>query len=169
VPSLRGLDQAAAEQKIRGAGLEVGSVTFQASEATAGTVIAQDPGATAKVDPGTRVNIVIAQAQSTIEVPNVVGNLASDAQFKLDQAGFNVVSDTAESDEPVGEVIEQNPSAGTQVAPGTTITITVSNGPSADTGGSAVPAPPPSGDQGQGGTPGNGKAKGRDKPKKDRG
>jgi serine/threonine-protein kinase len=150
VPSLRGLDQATAEQRIRDAGLEVGSVTFQASEATEGTVIAQDPGATAKVDPGTRVNIVIAQAQSTIEVPDVVGNLASDAQFKLDQAGFNVVSDTAESDQPVGEVIEQNPSAGTQVAPGTTITITVSNGPSAGTGGSAVPAPPP-GDQGDDG------------------
>jgi eukaryotic-like serine/threonine-protein kinase len=172
VPSLRGLDQAAAEARIRGEGLEVGSVTFQPSEATEGTVIAQDPGATAKVDPGTRVNIVIAQAATTIEVPDVVGNLASDATFKLDNAGFNVVSDTAESDEPVGEVIDQNPAAGTQVAPGTTVTITVSNGPAADTGGGGVPAPPPSGeegDQGQDGAPGNGKAKGRDKPKKDKG
>ncbi len=151
VPSVRGLDQASAEGKIRGAGLEVGSVTFQPSEGTEGTVIAQDPAATAKVDPGTRVNIVIAQAASTIEVPDVVGNLASDATFKLKNAGFQVVSDTAESDQPVGTVIDQNPSAGTQVARDTTITITVSNGPAADTGGAAVPAPPPSageGDQG---------------------
>ncbi|MGE0028349.1 MAG: Stk1 family PASTA domain-containing Ser/Thr kinase [Thermoleophilia bacterium] len=148
VPSLRGLDQASAEQRIRSAGLEVGSVTFQPSQATEGTVISQDPGATAKVDPGTRVNIVIAQAASTIQVPDVVGNLASDAKFKLEQAGFTVISDTAESDQPVGTVIEQNPSAGTQVARDTTITITVSNGPATDTGGGAVPAPPPSGDQG---------------------
>jgi serine/threonine-protein kinase len=174
VPSVRGVDQATAEQRIRDAGLEVGSVTFQPSEADEGTVISQDPSATAKVDPGTRVNIVVAQAASTIAVPDVVGNLASDAKFKLEQAGFNVISDTAESDEPVGTVIDQNPAAGTQVARDTTITITVSNGPSADTGGGAVPAPPPSGDegdQGQDGRPGkgNGKAKGRDKPKKGEG
>jgi serine/threonine-protein kinase len=98
------------------------------------------------------VNIVIAQAASTIPVPDVIGNTATDARFKLEQAGFQVISDAADSDEPVGTVIAQNPSAGTQVARDTTITITVSNGPSAGTGGSAVPAPPPSGDQGdQGG------------------
>ena len=62
------------------------------------------------------MNIVIAQAASTIEVPDVIGNLASDATFKLKNAGFQVVSDTAESDQPVGTVIDQNPSAGTQVA-----------------------------------------------------
>jgi beta-lactam-binding protein with PASTA domain len=154
VPGLRGVDQATAEGRIRAAGLEVGSVTFQPSEATEGTVIAQDPAATAKVDPGTRVNIVIAQAASTIEVPDVIGNLASDAKFKLENAGFQVISDTASSDQPVGTVIEQNPSAGTQVARDTTITITVSNGPSADTGGGAVPAPPPSGDEGDQGDQG---------------
>ncbi len=154
VPSLRGLDQAAAEQRIRDAGLEVGSVTFQSSQATEGTVISQDPSATAKVDPGTRVNIVIAQAASTIEVPDVIGNLASDAKFKLEQAGFQVISDTASSDQPVGTVVEQNPAAGTQVARDTTITITVSNGPAADTGGSPVPAPPPSGGEGDQGDQG---------------
>jgi serine/threonine-protein kinase len=148
VPSLRGLDQATAEGRIRDRGLEVGSVTFQPSEADEGTVIAQDPGATAMVDPGTRVNIVIAQAASTIPVPDVIGNTATDARFKLEQAGFRVISDTGESDQPVGTVIAQNPSAGTQVARDTTITITVSNGPSAGTGGSGVPAPPPSGDEG---------------------
>ena len=109
------------------------------------------------------MNIVIALAATTIAVPDVVGNLASDAKFKLENAGFKVISDTAESDQPVGTVIEQNPSAGTQVARDTTITITVSNGPAADTGGGAVPAPPPS----QTGN-GKGKAKGRDKARKDR-
>jgi len=148
VPGLRGVDQATAEQRLQEVGLQLGSVTFQPSQADEGTVIAQDPAATARVDPGTRVNIVVAQAASTIEVPDVVGNLASDATFKLEQAGFQAVSETADSDQPVGTVIEQNPAAGTQVARDTTITITVSNGPAADTGGGAVPAPPPSGDEG---------------------
>ena len=90
----------------------------------------------------------------------MVGNLATDANFKLTNAGFVVTSDTAASDQPVGEVIDQNPAAGLMVARGSTVTITVSNGPDADTGAGDVPAPPP----GQSGN-GNGKAKGRDKDK----
>jgi serine/threonine-protein kinase len=163
VPGVRGLDQASAEAKIRAVGLVVGSVTSQPSQAAAGTVIQQSPGATAKVDRGSAVNIVVAAAPSTIEVPDVIGNTASDARFKLEQAGFVVTSEEAPStDQPPGNVIDQNPSAGLEVAPGSTVTITVSTG--GDT--TAVPAPPPS-DQGPQATPGNGKAKGRDKAKKD--
>ena len=148
VPSLRGLQQSDAEQRIRDAGLEVGSVTTRPSDsADEGTVLEQDPGATASVDRGSRVNLVIAAAPSTIEVPNVIGNLASDAKFKLVQAGFTVTSETAESDEAVGTVIDQNPSAGLMVATGSTVTITVSNGP-ASTSGDLVPAPPPGGGDG---------------------
>ena len=77
--------------------------------AAEGTVIAQTPGATAMVDRGSRVNLVIAAAQTTIQVPDVVGNLATDANFKLTNAGFVVTSDTAASDQPVGEVIDQTP------------------------------------------------------------
>ena len=159
VPSLRGVDQATAEGRIRDAGLEVGSITSQPSQAAEGTVIEQSPGATAMVDRGSRVDLVIAAAETTIEVPDVVGNLASDAKFKLENAGFIVLSDTAPSDAPVGEVIAQNPAAGLMVARNSTITITVSNGPT-DTSGAEVPAPPPGESNGKGRGKGQKKDKG---------
>ena len=41
------------------------------------------------VNRGSRVNLVIAAAQTTIQVPDVVGNLATDANFKLTNAGLS--------------------------------------------------------------------------------
>ena len=96
--------------------------------------------------------------------------------FLFDRLGVRVPAVLVSPWIPKGTVVEQNPSAGTQVARDTVITITVSNGPAADTGGGAVPAPPPSGnegDQGQGTRPGNGKGRGNGNAfgqrKKDRG
>jgi serine/threonine-protein kinase len=75
-------------------------------------------------------------------VPEVVGNSAEEARFKLEQAGFLVTSDSAESGEPAGTVIATSPPAGTSVAPGSRIVITVSNGPTGDTSGETGFVPP---------------------------
>jgi eukaryotic-like serine/threonine-protein kinase len=101
---------------------------------------------------------VAAAAPSTIAVPPVVGNTATAAKSKLENAGFRVISDTAPSDTaPVGNVIDQTPPANEQVAPGSTITITVSSGPASST----VPAPPPSSTSpGQSKDKGNGHGRG---------
>ncbi len=85
---------------------------------------------------------MVATAPANVTVPSVIGNTATDARFKLENNGFKVTSDAADSDEPAGNVIDQNPAAGTSVAPGSRIVITVSNGPAVTTA-PAVPAPPP--------------------------
>ena len=72
---------------------------------------------------------MVATAPANVTVPSVIGNTATDARFKLENNGFKVTSDAADSDEPAGNVIDQNPAAGTSVAPGSRIVITVSNGP----------------------------------------
>ena len=140
VPNVSGQSQSSAEQAIRNAGLVPSASTSPSSGDTPGTVISQDPGGGGKADRGSTVNIVIASAPANVTVPDVVGNTASDARFKLVNAGFKVTSDTADSSEPAGNVIDQNPASGVSVAPGTTIVITVSNGPSSTP---SVPAPPP--------------------------
>ena len=141
VPNVTGQTQSGAEQAIRDAGLVPSATTAPSSDSPEGTVISQDPsGGTAPR--GSTVNIVVATAPANVSVPSVVGNTATDARFKLQQAGFTVTSDTADSSELAGTVIDQNPAAGTSVAPGTRIVITVSNGPSSTTA-PAVPAPPP--------------------------
>ncbi len=155
VPDVRqqGLDSARAE--LEAAGLALGGVSEEENgDFSPGTVIRQDPGPTVRVARGTAVSVVVAAAVSTIPVPNgIVGSNATDASAKLSAAGFTVTSDTAASDEPEGVVIAVTPSEGTDVARGSTVTITVSTGP--DTGvdpgvgttGTPVPAPPPGSDE----------------------
>ena len=84
---------------------------------------------------GSSVNLVVVAAPQQVTVPNVVGNLATDAQTKLQNAGFQVVTEEVASSEPAGTVVSSDPSAGTSVAPGSTITITVSSGSASGRGG----------------------------------
>ncbi|MGD0197663.1 MAG: Stk1 family PASTA domain-containing Ser/Thr kinase [Solirubrobacteraceae bacterium] len=68
--------------------------------------------------------LVLTPAHST--VPSVVG----DTQFKAVQAlaGFNPVATQEPSSAPAGIVLKQNPAAGTVLAKGSTVSITVSSG-----------------------------------------
>jgi serine/threonine-protein kinase len=77
------------------------------------------------------VSIVLAVAPEpdTIGVPSVIGNFAADAEAKLSALGFQVISDTASSDQPAGVVIGQTPTGGTEVERGSQVVITVSSGP----------------------------------------
>ncbi|MDR6200733.1 membrane peptidoglycan carboxypeptidase [Microbacterium sp. SORGH_AS428] len=69
------------------------------------------------------------------ELPNVVGQTIDQAQTTLQEAGFEVtVGDPVDSDQPTNIVAAQSPGAG-QVAGGTTVTISPSNGQ-----GATVPA-----------------------------
>ncbi len=141
VPDVTGQSQSGAEQTLREAGLVPSASTAPSEDADPGTVISQDPGGGASVDRGSTVTIVVATAPANVTVPSVIGNTATDARFKLGNSGFQVTSDSADSSEPAGTVIDQNPASGTSVAPGSRIVITVSNGPGAST--TSVPAPPP--------------------------
>ncbi|MEQ9093825.1 MAG: PASTA domain-containing protein, partial [Miltoncostaeaceae bacterium] len=125
------LTEGEAAATLEDAGLTLGSVTTQESEDTPGTVVSQSPGRGERVDPETAVDIALAvePEPDTIQVPTVIGNFAADAFAKLEQAGFSVISDTAPSDQPAGVVIDQNPSAGTEVTRGSRVVITVSSGP----------------------------------------
>jgi serine/threonine-protein kinase len=79
------------------------------------------------------VTLQIAKAPTTVAVPDVVGKTQKDAASSLQAAGLNVAVTSAPSTSvpPVAKdnVISQNVPATTQVALGTTITITVSTGP----------------------------------------
>jgi eukaryotic-like serine/threonine-protein kinase len=136
VPDVRQQDLASAEAELGGAGLVVGNVSSEPNEDfPEGTVIRQTPGPTARVDEGSAVDLVLAEALDEVTVPPIVGNTATDAQTKLESAGFDVATQEVESDEPAGVVIDADPPEGTAVAPGSTITISVSLGPSSGGGG----------------------------------
>lgn len=68
-----------------------------------------------------------------VEVPAVTGLTEGAAKSTLENADFKVTVAQANSDKPVGEVIEQDPAGKTSAPKGSTVRITVSEGPAAMT------------------------------------
>ncbi|MBI3801747.1 MAG: PASTA domain-containing protein, partial [Deltaproteobacteria bacterium] len=71
------------------------------------------------------------QVSAPVTVPNVVGQTQANAESTLGAAGLTVgVTSTANSTTvPAGQVISQNPVAGTSVAPGSAVNLVISTGP----------------------------------------
>ncbi|MGC8919886.1 PASTA domain-containing protein [Streptomyces sp. PG2] len=65
-----------------------------------------------------------------VAVPSVVGDSLDDATAKLegDKYQFDVKTKTKESSEEPNTVLEQDPSLGTEVEKGSTITLTIAKG-----------------------------------------
>ena len=132
VPTVVGLTQAGATSAITGAGLVVGTVTTAASATVAaGLVISQSPVGGTQVAPGTAVALVVSTGPPPVMVPNVVGLTQANATTMITGAGLVVGTVTLAPSGTVlaGSVISQNPVGGTQVAPGTVVTLVVSSGP----------------------------------------
>jgi serine/threonine-protein kinase len=130
VPNVIGLSETDARDAIAAAGLDVGGVSFEASDTVAdGEVIRQDPNPDLYVDPGASVDIVVSSGLPMVNVPFLVGSTQEQARDKLRAAKLDPQFETVESDEPQGQVLSTSPEAGEAVQQGTTVTVTVSKGP----------------------------------------
>ena len=133
VPNVVGMDYADAVQALNDANLNAKRHQVF-SPKPAGQVVAQNPKAGEQVVEGTEVVLNVSKGAKTVAVPNVVGMSEANARATLEQAGFQVQSVSAPSDStPQGNVSAQSPSAGTDAPKGSTVTITVSSGPSTTT------------------------------------
>jgi eukaryotic-like serine/threonine-protein kinase len=63
-----------------------------------------------------------------VAVPTVIGLSRDSAEAQISDAGLVPAVQEAESEEQEGEVISQDPSAGTELRLGSTVTMTVSTG-----------------------------------------
>ncbi|NLF56491.1 MAG: PASTA domain-containing protein, partial [Candidatus Hydrogenedens sp.] len=132
VPDVVGQAQGPAADAIRGAELAVGGVTGQAhATIPAGVVISQEPGAGARVAPGTAVALVVSLGLQPVNVPDVVGLELAVASATLSSGSLStgLVSELHHASAPAGRVISQNPAAGARVMPGTGVALVVSKGP----------------------------------------
>jgi RHS repeat-associated protein len=133
VPDVVGQTQTDAAATVTSATLTVGSTALKPSATTpAGSVLSQNPAAGTLVAPSSAVNLVVASGPPPPGVvPNVVGQVQSNAQADILAAGFAVGATTARPDDfaPAGVVVAQAPAAGTVAAGGTTVALVVSNGP----------------------------------------
>jgi serine/threonine-protein kinase len=145
VPDVVGQSSAAAQAKLRAAGLAA-TVVQVASAQPRGTVVAQSPQAGTQVAKGTNVRLNVARgpsgatttattaatttAPATARVPNVVGLNQTAAQRRVQAAGLASSVVYVTSTRPAGRVVAQAPSPGTIVRRGSRVRLNVSTGPS---------------------------------------
>ena len=126
VPAVVGRSSDAAKQAISGRGLNY-SVSFEQSQKSSGTVLRQSPNAGTRVAVGDTVAIVVSQGVQKVKVPNVIGDLRSNAVSTLRGAGFSVTVNLQETSVPAqdGRVTDQFPAPGSAQTMGTEVTIFV--------------------------------------------
>ena len=124
VPNVEGKQQSAAETTLQNDGFAVVIQQDTTSTEPAGTVVSQDPIGGTTVPPGSKVTLSVSGAAS---VPNVVGLSQASATTSLQSAGFKVNVETVagQNGTAPGDVWQQNPTANSTAAPGSSVTILV--------------------------------------------
>jgi serine/threonine-protein kinase len=128
VPAVKGMKWPQAQAILVNQGLQ--PVEHIVPGNTKDLVTATDPPAGQSVPKGSKVRVNVMSGPQVSAVPSVVGMSIADAQTALHNAGFNGnPTYVNNSDAPQGQVISQNPAGGTSEPQGTTINLSVSNGP----------------------------------------
>jgi serine/threonine-protein kinase len=126
VPVLVGTTRSLAVQQIRGRGL-VPSVSEEESSKPQGQVIRQAPSAGSELPRGSGVSIVVSKGKTKSKVPNVIGDERREAVEALRAAGLEPTVQEQQTEVPaqVGRVTDQFPPPGSEVEPGSSVTIVV--------------------------------------------
>jgi serine/threonine-protein kinase len=128
VPSVVGKSEADAVAEITRAGLEARSVPVNSGQ-PAGIVTAQAPAPGTTLVEGTTVRINVSSGPKQVAVPSVVGLFYDTAAAQLQSADFAVARNDVDSDEPKGTVVQQDPAGNSTASKGSTVTLSVSKGP----------------------------------------
>ncbi len=132
VPKVTGLSEEQATQKLAGAGLKAVPVEAYSDKVAEGVVAGQVPGAGEVVAPLSEVLIEVSLGKGavTVTVPDLAGVTKSKATAELEDLGLTVKIAQAYSPKVKKDVVMgQEPSAGSEVAPGSEVGLLVSLGP----------------------------------------
>jgi eukaryotic-like serine/threonine-protein kinase len=128
VPRTNGLAEATAKKKLEAEGFEVGLQRVNSSSVEEGLVVFSEPRGGASATHGSTVTLFVSRGPKLAKVPVLVGTQRRVAVQQIRGRGLTPSVSEEESDSPAGEVINQSPSAGTEVEPGATVAIVVSSG-----------------------------------------
>ena len=135
VPELASLTQAAAEAKLKSAGLVVGTVTKVGSATIpTGSVSSAHPAAGTLVSTGSAVNLEVSSGPAQVTVPSVVGLTRPVAEERLKSAGLVIgaVNRQHSHSVPADGISSTIPAAGALVSPASAVTLDLSTGPEPD-------------------------------------
>jgi serine/threonine-protein kinase len=132
VPQVAGLSQSAAETAIKGAHLQVGAITDEASSSVPkGYVISTNPSSLqgSSVAENSSVPLYVSSGQGQVTVPPLQGQQVTAAESALSNLGLTAkTTANASCTGTANQVTSQSPSANTKVDPGSTVTLTYCGG-----------------------------------------
>jgi serine/threonine-protein kinase len=128
VPDVRGRTSTDAVAMLADAGLKANVVEIN-SDKEENTVTAQDPPPGRKIPKGETVRINVSKGPKPVQVPSVVGQAYEDALATLQGAGFAVRRRDVDSNQSEGIVVAQDPAPGASVPKNSSVTLSVSKGP----------------------------------------
>jgi serine/threonine-protein kinase len=130
VPDVRGVGLASAREQLEAVGLLLGGVdSLLHPSVPAEVILGQSPLPGQVARPSTEVRVTISMGPQRRSVPDVTGLDVSRARIVLETSGFLVRTDTSESEEPRGRIIEVSPMPGQQVVLPGEVRLLVSTGP----------------------------------------
>lgn len=134
VPGVLALPQADAQHKLTSAGLDTRVEQGFSLTVPRGSVISTDPAPGRRIRSNGTVTLTVSKGPQEAKVPEVKGHTLAEAQQQIRAAGLapGAVTKSFDDSVPRGQVISTRPAAGTQRAPGTPVTLTVSRGSPVD-------------------------------------
>jgi beta-lactam-binding protein with PASTA domain len=130
VPNVLERRSATAAQILQNSGFEVDIQRVTNDEVPADRVANQDPRPGEQAAEGSTVTIIVSDGPGQATIPAVEGQTQRQAQRALERAGFEVdVRREPSEDVRRGRVIETSPAQGSRAERGSTVTLTVSDGP----------------------------------------
>jgi serine/threonine-protein kinase len=126
VPPTAGLSLDEATEKLEAGGFGVNVENVNSDSVEEGLVIHSEPSAGATATHGTDVTLFVSTGPKLAKVPVLVGTQRSVAVQQIRGRGLTPSVSEEESSSPAGQVIRQSPSAGSEIAPGSTVAIVVS-------------------------------------------
>jgi serine/threonine-protein kinase len=140
VPNVVGERLNAARTDLEAAGLKVpddkvirAPAPADQPDAAPGTVIAQDPAANTEVDTGSEVTLTVVEEPGAVTIPTgLAGQTPEAVAAALQALNADLVITTqpeASTDVADGLVTRTDPAEGTEVQPGSSVTIFISTGP----------------------------------------
>lgn len=122
VPDVTGLTSEGAAKVLNEAGFSVSTDDVRSDEAP-GTVLACEPAAGYRVEPGSNVMLQVAVART---VPDIVGRTQAEAEQMIAEEGLaNVSFEYQRSDEAADMVLSVAPPVGSDILSSTAVTVTV--------------------------------------------
>jgi beta-lactam-binding protein with PASTA domain/predicted Ser/Thr protein kinase len=128
IPGTSGLTGEEATKKLEAAGFAVLLQRVNSTSVEEGLVIYSNPRGGQSATNGSTVMLFVSRGPKLTKVPVLVGSQRQLAVQQIRGRGLAPSVSEEENRAPEGQVISQSPSAGTEVEPGSTVSIIVSSG-----------------------------------------